>query len=261
MDDKIPSTLEPQNQEPVSPSVSNTPPPQSPNSVQPVVVPGTVTTSAPTGETLPKKQKHWLRLSLIGLITVVVIGFGVTLAVNQDFRATVFMSKFETYTLTNSANQKYKLLFYRNATFGKGTLTGSKSIIGPTSDNGGVPFELTIDSAPDTNPTVFNKALQQCSFGNDKFSVGSHVYVNALSVNATICYSNSLLQNGKTTFDVALFRAANRDYFVFINQTFNIALSKTDRAYDEQILPHQGLTDDMQNDIRTIVSSIKPISV
>jgi hypothetical protein len=206
------------------------------------------------------KKSRELILRIAGLVVAAIVVFGLLMAFNQNFRASVLQSKYETYTYTNSKNQKFSMLFYRGSSFGTGRVTNTTSIIGPKSDNGGVPLELTIVSYPTSNASAkaVTKELLQCSFSGTNYRHGSDIYVPAVKSDAYVCLSPNYA-DGNPGNDAILFSTSSTDYFIEVAQNFNADLAKTSKAYDKQIAPYLGLSASIQKDIKTIVGSIKPL--
>lgn len=152
------------------------------------------------------------------------------------------------------------MLFYQGSSFGTGRVTNTQSIIGPLNNNDGAPLEMTIVSFPKSNASAKNvsQQLMNCNFNGVKYRYGFSIYVIAVKAEARVCLSTDY-SNGQPGNDAILFSTPSTFYFVEVDQYFNSTEAKSNPGYQKQIQDHLGLSSELQNDVKTIVASIKPL--
>jgi hypothetical protein len=226
----------------------------------------------PINGSKPKWKKHKLRLGLIGIVAIIVIGFGALTAFNQNFRANLFRDKFERYTFTYKG-YAFSLLYYRDSVIGWDAYSSGENVpqyylIAPDKDNGGYPLEIqmggiALPSSPSQTPStnIINK-LSSCTIGPPyTYKVAFSTYIKSINATTNVCsvYISPNKQN--PNFYITAFKSINGNltYIVEFEQEFSDASAKSASQSAEGIDGNLNIST-YQNDIKQILGSIQPLS-
>ena len=198
-----------------------------------------------------KPKKHWLRFGVIGVVIVAIIGIGVLLTVNSNLRAFVFQERFVNYAFVNDHGYRYSILFYRNSTVQIDSYSAGneKALTSPVVKPYVTPVVMIIDGHANNSSNTAQQAIVEsnnCTFEKNSTEVFK-LYIKSLNTYANVCTDQGIVY-------VTTFGTSQSVYSIIIDAKFN--LNQVTESQASNILSHK--LD--ESDIRTIVSSFKPLS-